>query len=237
MEGSCGQLKLLDLYCCAGGAGVGYAWAGFDVTGVDIKAQPHYPYELLVADALQLLAERQTWIRGNFAAVHASPPCQAHSALSKGNRLRFGHRYKDYVAATRYHLDGLGLPYVIENVAGAPIRHDVWLCGEMFGLGVVRHRFFELGNWSMDQPAHVPHRGRVRGWRHGQWHDGPYVQVYGKGGDKGSVAEWQAAMGIDWTAVPKELTEAIPPAYTHHIGRALQAWLVAGPGQHEAPGG
>ncbi len=224
-----GRARLLDLYCCAGGAGVGYSQAGFDVVGVDIKPQPRYPLRFVRDDALNFLTKRLRWIQGTFNAVHASPPCQAHSALTKGNALRFGYRYADHISATRNLLDEIGLPYIIENVAGAPIRHDVWLCGEMFGLGVVRHRFFELGGWTMDQPAHVAHRGKVRGYRHGQFQDGPYVQVYGKGGAKGTVAEWQQAMGIDWTDDPRELVQAIPPAYTRLIGRGLQAWIAKSP--------
>jgi hypothetical protein len=108
---------------------------------------------------------------------------------------------------------------------GAKIRKDVTLCGEMFGLEVLRHRHFELGGWSMKQPPHVPHRGRVKGWRHGEYFDGPYFAVYGDGGGKGSVAEWQRAMGIDWTSDKVELAEAIPPAYTELIGREMLAAL------------
>jgi DNA (cytosine-5)-methyltransferase 1 len=107
---------------------------------------------------------------------------------------------------------------VIENVAGAPIRRDLVLCGEMFGLSVIRHRFFELGGWTADRPEHRKHRGRVAGMRHGEWFTGPYFAVYGDGGGKGSVAQWQEAMGIDWTDVRKEIAEAIPPAYTEFIG-------------------
>jgi hypothetical protein len=95
----------------------------------------------------------------------------------------------------------------------------------MFGLGVIRHRNFELGGWTAEQPAHRPHRGRVRGYRHGRFYDGPYVAAYGNGGGKPSIPELQAAMGMDWTDVREELTEAIPPAYTHWIGRAALAAL------------
>ncbi len=95
------------------------------------------------------------------------------------------------------------------------------LCGEMFGLGVIRHRYFELGGWAGSAPAHVPHRGRVAGWRHGEFFAGPYFAVYGNGGGKGSVPQWQEAMGIDWTTDRRELAEAVPPAYTEHIGRQL----------------
>lgn len=108
------------------------------------------------------------------------------------------------------------VPYVIENPDSRP---DVVLCGEMFGLGVLRHRKFELGDWSAAKPKHVPHRGRVRGWRHGEFHDGPYVAAYGKGGGKATASEMQAAMGIDWTDLHEELVEMLPPAYTEWIGR------------------
>jgi hypothetical protein len=115
-----------------------------------------------------------------------------------------------------------GVPWVIENVTGAPMRADLTLCGEMFGLGVIRHRHFEIGcigGWPVEQPEHRKHRGPVRGWRHGVWRDGPYIAAYGKGGGKGNVAEMQTAMDITWTDVHEELTEAIPPAYTEYIGR------------------
>jgi hypothetical protein len=88
----------------------------------------------------------------------------------------------------------------------------------MFGLGVTRHRKIELGGWSTDKPTHLEHRGYVRGWRHGEYRDGPYVAAYGDGGGKATVPEMQEAMGIPWTDVRKELTEAIPPAYTEWIG-------------------
>ena len=92
---------------------------------------------------------------------------------------------------------------------------------------MIRHRKFELINWSTEQPEHKPHRGRVRGWRHGRYHDGPYIAAYGKGGGKGSVAEMQEAMGIDWTDVHEELREAIPPAYTELIGARFLAHSLA----------
>ncbi|MEQ4716075.1 hypothetical protein [Nonomuraea sp. B19D2] len=116
---------------------------------------------------------------------------------------------------------------MMENVAGAPIRMDLRLCGEMFGLAVIRHRFFEIEGFRLDQPTHPRHRGRVSGFRHGVWHVGPYFAVYGEGGGKGSVAEWQEAMGIDWTDVRRELAEAIPPAYTRFIGAAAMTALAS----------
>ena len=215
---------LLDLFCCAGGAGMGYHRAGFDVVGFDLAPQPNYPFEFIQADALEVLHElatQGTWFRGRrVAAVHTSPPCQASCTLIKGNQRATADKHIDLIPQTRELLARTGLPTVIENVQGAKVRRDLTLCGEMFGLGVIRHRYFEC-TFPVEQPQHIPHRGRVRGWRHGQYFDGPYVAVYGDGGGKGSVEEWQAAMGIDWTDVRHEIAEAIPPAYTEHVGKQL----------------
>lgn len=210
--------RLLDLFSCAGGAGVGYARAGFDVVGVDIDPQPNYPYEHHVGDALQYLAKHGK----DFDAIHASPPCQGYTAL----KAVHGNPWPLLIEPVRDLLEQIEKPYVIENVQGAPIRRDMVLCGEMFGLRVLRHRYFELGNWTGTAPDHLPHRGRVAGWRHGQYYDGPYFAVYGNGGGKGTVAQWQDAMGIGWTNDRRELAEAIPPAFTHHIGTQLLAALV-----------
>ncbi|WP_280434439.1 DNA methylase [Nocardia carnea] len=214
--------RLLDLFCKAGGAAMGYHRAGFEVVGVDIEPQPRYPFEFHQGDALEFLAEHGH----EFDAVHASPPCQASCTLTAGTNK--GREYPQLIPATRDALARHGVPTVIENVQGAKVRRDLVLCGEMFGLGVIRHRYFELGGWNMLQLAHIPHRGRVAGYRHGRRYDGPYVAVYGEGGGKGSVVQWQTAMGIDWTAERAELAEAIPPAYTHHIGEHLHAHLTAG---------
>ncbi|QNP71749.1 DNA cytosine methyltransferase [Streptomyces roseirectus] len=219
---------LLDLFSCAGGAAMGYHRAGFDVHGVDIADRPNYPFPQHRGDALAHLADLiASGAIERYAFVHASPPCQHGCALTVGtNTARgWGRSHVDLVAPTRALLDATGLPYVIEQPNGrAKIRKDLTLCGEMFGLGVIRHRNFELGGgWTVVQPAHVPHRGRVRGWRHGEYFDGPYVAAYGNGGGKPSVPELQTAMGITWTDVREELTEAIPPAYTEHIGRAALA--------------
>jgi DNA (cytosine-5)-methyltransferase 1 len=207
--------KILDLFCCAGGAGMGYHQSGFAVVGVDIEPQPDYPFEFHQADALDYLAKH--W--QDFDAIHASPPCQASSALTKGTNK--GRQYLNLIPATRELLAGIPLPSVIENVQGSDLRRDLTLCGEMFGLGVIRHRYFEARNWEAVKPAHKPHRGKVRGWRHGSYHDGPYLAVYGEGGGKGTVKEWQDAMGIHWTDSRKHLAEAIPPAYTRFIGEQM----------------
>ncbi|MFI0000746.1 DNA methylase [Streptomyces globisporus] len=216
---------LLDLFCCAGGAATGYHRAGFDIVGVDIVDRPNYPFTFVRAEALEhlaaLIASREI---ARFAAVHTSPPCQAGCALTVGTNASqgWGGDHHDLVAPTRVLLDRTGLPYVIEQPNGrAEIRKDLSLCGEMFGLGVLRHRNFELGRWTITRPAHPRHRGYVRGYRHGVYRDGPYVAAYGSGGGKATVPEMQEAMGITWTDVREELTEAIPPAFAEHIGHAL----------------
>lgn len=221
--------RMLDAYCCAGGATRGYQQAGFHVTGVDIDPQPNYcGDEFVQGDAVEFIREHGH----EFDFIHTSPPCQAGCTLTAGTNK--GRVYPQLIPATRDALGAVGRPYVIENVAGAPIRKDQMLCGEMFGLGVIRHRFFEFGAGTCRSLIHHPkHRGRVAGMRHGEWFEGPYFAVYGEGGGKGTVAQWQAAMGIDWTDVRKEIAEAIPPAYALHIGRAVM-WQLTN--QREAVG-
>ncbi|MGW5850468.1 DNA methylase [Streptomyces sp. NPDC055254] len=218
---------LLDLFSCAGGAAMGYHRAGFDVTGVDIRPRPNYPFTFRQDDALTVLAELiQSGEIRRFEIVHASPPCQKGCALTVGTNTSrgWGGTHIDLVAPTRELLEASGLPYVIEQPDGkADVRKDITLCGEQFGLGVLRHRNFELGRWNAVQPQHVRHRGYVRGWRHGEYRDGPYVAAYGDGGGKATVPEMQTAMGIDWTDAREELTEAIPPAYSEWLGRAFLA--------------
>lgn len=208
---------ILDLFCGAGGSAVGYHRAGFDVVGVDINPQPNYPFNFYQGD----FEEVGRWLmRGlDIAAVHASPPCQRYTALAKGTNGNVGH-YPDLIEPARRLLKQTGLPYVIENVATAPLLNPIVLCGEMFGLSVLRHRKFE-SNMLLLQPPHPWHRGFVAGWRHGVKRAGPYLAVYGRGGDKGTVAERGTAMGIDWMRGPDELAEAIPPAYTELVGAQL----------------
>lgn len=215
--------RLLDLFCCAGGAATGYQRAGFDVVGVDIAPQPDYPYTFHQGDALEFLTAHGH----EFDAVHASPPCQRSCTLTAGTNKALADRYPQLIPDTRAALLALGRPFILENVVGAKVRRDVVLCGEMFGLNVIRHRVFELGGWVAPSPAHPAHRGRVAGYRHGQQFSGPYVAVYGSGGGKGSVAQWQAAMGIDWTSNRRSLAEAIPPAYTAYLGAHLLRHLHA----------
>jgi DNA (cytosine-5)-methyltransferase 1 len=204
-------LRVLALCSGAGGAAMGYHRAGFTVVGVDIAPQPHYPFEFHQGDAIDFVREH-----GHaFDLIHASWPCQHHTTLTKGTNQ--GRQYPDLIPAGRTALLATGRPHVIENVQSAPVRADLTLCGEMFGLAVIRHRIFEIHGFPTLQMPHLPHRGKVAGLRHGTWQQGPYFAVYGAGGGKGTVAQWQHAMGIDWTDVRREIAEAIPPAYTHHI--------------------
>ncbi|WP_063042283.1 MULTISPECIES: DNA cytosine methyltransferase [Nocardia] len=216
--------RLLDAFCCSGAASVGYNRSGFDeIVGVDIVGQPRYQFDFVQGDAIEFIRR----YGHEFDFIHASPPCQASTTLTKGtNKKRnteIGREHPQLIPQTREALEATGRPYVIENVSSAPIRRDLMLCGEMFGLAVIRHRIFELGGWSTPNPPHPKHRGYVRGCRHKVWRDGPYFAVHGEGGGKGTVAEWQKAMGIDWTDVRKEIAEAIPPAYSQYIGeRAME---------------
>ena len=219
---------LLDAFCCRGGATRGYQDAGFHVVGVDVEDQPDYCGDDFVR------ADAPTFIREHgheFDAIHASPPCQDRIAITAGNRGRTGWTddHVNLVPATRAALAAVrtvtGAPTVIECGVGPHLRRDLQLCGEMFALAVIRHRDFEIDGADVPQPAHLPHRGRVAGMRHGQWFTGPYFAVYGSGGGKGTVAQWQTAMGIDWTADRRALAEAIPPAYTRHIGEHLARQL------------
>lgn len=203
--------RLLDLFCGAGGAAMGYHRAGFEVVGVDLAPQPHYPFEFHQADAL-------TFDVGGFDAVHASPPCQAYSRMSSC-RPEVRASYPDLVGAVRRRLTSGGAPWVIENVPGSPLVGPVLLCGQMFGLALYRHRLFE-SSLRLTVPAHPEHL--VRASRAGHWEPGTVMSV---AGHCHPIAVARAAMGIDWMT-RDELVEAIPPAYTEHIGHQLMAHLL-----------
>lgn len=209
---------ILDPFSGAGGSAKGWKEAGFKVVGVDKYPQPDYAGDdFIQGDAIDAILKYGKL----FHFIGASPPCQTSSALTKGTNR--GRVYPRLILATRVALMQTGRPWIIENVPGAPIRRDLMLCGEMFDLRVLRHRFFEFFGITVAQPRHKPHRGRVAGYRHGEWHDGPYFAVYGDGGGKGSVEQWQDAMGIGWTSARKSIAEAIPPAYTRFIGERIYA--------------
>lgn len=224
--------RLLDLFCGAGGAAVGYHRAGFDIVGCDNQPQPHYPFEYHHADVFEFLSGwGLDYVRDDFDAVHASPPCQAYS---RGNNMWRGRlpadRHPDLAGATRARLAATGLPYVIENVEGAPLTNYVTLCGDTFGLGVKRHRLFETSFMVWNPPvcrANHPDfvvsvfggdalsRTPPGGWTQG---NGNFMQR------RAHVAHELAAkaMGIDWMT-RDELSQAIPPAYTEWIGAQLLA--------------
>jgi DNA (cytosine-5)-methyltransferase 1 len=209
-------MKLLDLFCGAGGCSMGYHRAGFEVTGVDIKPQNRYPFKFVLADALEYVREHGR----EFDVIHASPPCQQYTTL----RSLTGHQYPDLVVPTRRLLEASGQIWVIENVMGAPLaRFGIVLCGNTFGLRVYRHRRFESSCF-LWQPEHQRHRKRTgasRGQRQrkARYEAGNFVTVTG---NVGSFCG--PAMGIDWM-IGVELSQAIPPAYTEYIGRQLRQIL------------
>lgn len=204
-------MKALDLYCGAGGASRGLADAGFDVIGVDIKRRKNYPFAFIEGDALEVST-------AGFDLIWASPPCQAYTQAAASQR-NAGKVYPDLMAATRARLIESGTPYIIENTPGAPIRVDVILCGSMFGLKLIRHRWFEcsfpvfcLANCqhSIDYIDVTGTGGRRINGRHD-----------GKGGDSKkprSLNEAREAMGIDWMN-RNELSQAIPPAYSKWLAQ------------------
>ena len=223
---------LLDLFCGAGGAAAGYDRAGFDVVGVDIRPQPRYPFRFLHADALHVLwtgamAQRgETMLAGipfmdptiKISAIHASPPCQDYSKAMKP----LSGDFPRLINPVRKSLTAIGLPWVIENVVGAPLpvqdtldgRCGVELCGTMFALPVWRHRLFET-SWPVAAP---------RGCDHTLMPMNPHR------GDRsaGRTPEdsWRVAMGVGWMS-RHEGREAVPPAYTEYIGAQLLASLAA----------
>lgn len=215
--------RLLDLYCCAGGAAVGYARAGFEVVGVDHKPQPNFPFKFILGNAFDLDPQ----FIASFDAIHASPPCQSYSDLAKRNRN--AHKHPRLVEPTRDLLRASGLPYIIENVEGAPLLNPVILCGTMFkGLRVIRHRLFE-SNFTLSPPAHgkhpLVHTFDKRKAHYGKTDDMvDFVQV--TGGGNCSIAAARDAMGIDWMN-KGELNESVPPAYTKFLGKQLLAHIHA----------
>ena len=206
-------MKILDLFCGVGGASMGYARAGFEVTGVDLKHGKRYPFgNYIRRDVMTLDVE---FLR-QFDAIHASPPCQTHS-ITKNLRIAQGKNTSklDLIEPVRLMLQASGLPYVIENVVGAPLIDPITVCGSAFGLKVRRHRLFE---------SNVPLQGTVCDHKT----QGRPIGVYGSLNDEipnggktaTSIEQARDAMGIQW-AIWSELVEAIPPHYTEWIGRQL----------------
>ncbi|MFJ9093414.1 MULTISPECIES: SAM-dependent methyltransferase [Streptomyces] len=207
------QLRVLDLFCCQGGAAMGYHLAGFDVTGIDLAPQPRYPFRFIQADAIDYVREHGA----EFDFIHASPPCQRYSRAQK-----IQHRdHPDLIAPTRAALEATGRPWAIENVEEAhrELRNPVTLCAAAFGMRTYRHRLFETGgNFTFTPPRHPAHwapltkMGRPRA----AGHFAHYV------GNFSGVADARTDMGVSWMN-RDGIRECIPPAYTHHIATALLA--------------
>lgn len=215
--------RVLDLFCGAGGASMGYhrAWPDAEIIGVDIKPQPNYPFTFVQRDALELLAVAPWSLAIGFDFVHASPPCQSFTAYRRKNPAKIGASYPDLIDVVRGPLLGSGIPYVIENVVGAPLVNPVMLCGSSFNLDVRRHRLFEASfpiipascNHAWQTPRFPPatNRTNLRSTVEvGVWRIPLDVQ--------------RRAMGIDWMSL-RELSEAVPPSYTEHVGRSLTKHL------------
>jgi DNA (cytosine-5)-methyltransferase 1 len=211
--------RLLDLFCGAGGAAMGYHRAGFDVEGVDLLPHPDYPFTMHVADAM-------TFPLAGYAAIHASPPCPLYSSITP-EATRSQH--PDLVGPVRDRLLASGVVYVIENVVGAPLIGPVLYCGKAMGLPHIRrHRLFESNQFLMSPGCACDY--------------GPAFGIYGDHGDKiprdrkdgykrwgkaRDVEHAQQIMGIDWMTDWDDLADAVPPVYTQHIGEQLRAALVA----------
>lgn len=225
--------RLLDLFCKAGGAGYGYHKAGFEVVGVDIEPQPNYPFEFIQADAL-------TFPLDGFDIIHASPPCQAFSAMTKGRWQDREH--PDLIEPVRQRLIASGKPYIIENVPGAPLIWPIMLCGTMFnrqteeGSQLRRHRLFEC-SFPVREGLRCNHNngsaiGVYGGGQHPQRRRPATIGVWGKSGGYstrdnlhhyGTDAR-REVMGIDWMS-GSELSQAIPPCYTEFIGKHAMIFL------------
>jgi DNA (cytosine-5)-methyltransferase 1 len=212
--------RLLDLFCGAGGAAVGYHRAGFEVVGVDIELQPNYPFEFIQDDALDYARPRFTGhISTEFDAIHASPPCQDYSKAMR----HLSNRQPRLIEELREVLRATGLPWVIENVPGAPLvhgdtldgRHGVELCGTMFGLRVWRHRLFET-TFPVGVPRLCDHSAPAMNPHNQDARDRMYEE-FGRG-DPEPI--WREEMDVGWMK-RYEAREAIPPAYTEHIGGYL----------------
>lgn len=226
------DILLLDLFCKAGGAAVGYHRAGFELVGVDIEPQPNYPFRVIQADAITFL---KTADLSGYAVIHASPPCQSYSKCKALSIAQNGGKYgnhPDLIATTRKLLKASGKPYVIENVEGAPLNNPLALCGTQFEhIYTQRKRLFE-SNIPLKPPDLTAIRKKTPSAGNGIGQDG-FISICGSGGVKGLNAKqivlyWGFALGgIDWMN-RKELAEAVPPAYTEFIGRQIIAYLKTG---------
>lgn len=217
-------MKLLDLFCGAGGAAVGYDRSGLfsEIHGVDIVPQPRYPFRFYQYDAIEFLKR----YGHQYDLIVASPPCQRFSSASGKHK----EKHPDLLTPTLEILRKLGTPYVVENVTGARplLQSPILLCGSMFGLKVYRHRLFEVYP-EIEAPLHFPHNDRSPGANKGLSPKGFVCVVGHRAGiqpAKGVTKEYvEAAMGINWMSAT-ELSQAIPPKFTQYIGEQLKKKLV-----------
>lgn len=225
--------RLLDLFCCEGGASRGYAQAGFQVTGIDIdkRAARRYPFNFIWADALDYVTKHGH----KYDAIHASPPCQGYSVTAHSLTPAQLAKYPRLIGQTRDALRATGKPYIIENVVGAPMEDPVLLCGSMFNLTapdtdgsplrLERHRLFE-SNVPISAPSACVHDPLVAvGGVYGGGASKRHEPGAGRGGYTPVKSVRGALMGIDGQMSQLGLSEAIPPAYTRHLGAALMASL------------
>ena len=211
-------MKLLDLFCGAGGASAGYAAAGFDVHGVDLKHGKRYPFTYVRADVLDVLRDKN--YLDQFDVIHASPPCQTHSITQHLRNAQGKTTSKlDLIPETRAALIESGKPYIIENVQGSPLINPIQLCGSSFGLKVRRHRLFESNMDLVGSVCNHKLQGRPIGV-YGSLND----EIPKGGKTAATIDEARNAMGISW-AIWTELVEAIPPAYTKYLGGQIGRWL------------
>jgi DNA (cytosine-5)-methyltransferase 1 len=223
-----GEIILLDGCCCAGGAGYGYWQAAQElgkkitIVSVDINPQPNHcqmPGMQFVQDDLISFLDKN---HKHFTHLHASPPCQQYSNSTAPSRNN-GKMYRDILGEVVERFRKYPQPSVIENVPQAPIRPDIVLRGDMFGLGTLKRRYFELNNWFMLRPGVPIIKGSVKA--------GDYCTIVGKGNltkkkthtkykqDQGNIKDnWRHASGNYWMKTYKELAESIPWKYTHYIG-------------------
>jgi hypothetical protein len=204
--------RLLDLFCGAGGAAMGYYRAGFDVVGVDNRPQPHYPFEFIQADAM-------TFSLDGYDVIHASPPCQAYATTANSRKL---DNHPDLLDPVRQMLKTTGLPYVIENIPTAPMPQGFLLCGATFGLPIIRHRRFEVWPLLGLVPSTCPQGAHSRSVTHG-----PGFYPYARKTWEPTWRKYVLPVVWPWMTI-EESGEAIPPAYTEYIGAQLLDHLQAG---------
>lgn len=210
------QPRILDLFCGSGGAGYGYSLAGFDVVGVDLEPKPHYPFLFVRGDAIEV----GTWLLDHveFDAIHASPPCNEFTQLRRC-RPHAKPKWVNMIPETRELLQGSGLPYIIENVPFAPLRNPVQLCGTSFGRPLRRHRWFE-SNVKLVAMACEHQRFTERKFP-GSSNRPNGRTVCNIGEYRVPLATQLEVMGITWEMTLPELSQAIPPCYTEHLGGQL----------------